>query len=618
MMKRTLFLLILLGGFSFGTVQAEKIQWQQWGKAPFQQAQAEDKMILLDVGMEGCTACRWMDEFTYTDDKVIELINKHFVAIVADAEAQPDLGERYSDWAWPATIFMAPDTTQVLALAGNRRPNNFIPILEELIKKKANNQLEADQFAPYSAPPKPETTELTQIRNTVRGQLDGLLNERYGGWSRGGISTATGARVEHLYLRAHMYSYAELLYLALKTTDGYLNALDPVWGGVFVKTFHDNDNRPERFKRLGAVPEKRISNQANAIIAFANAYRTTREPNYLHGIEEVDRFLQNWMMHEDGTFYTSQEDDPPGLSKNMSAIDYWLLDSDKKRRQFGIPPIDHAIYTDKNAQAIIAYAGAYEATGKSAYLDIAVRATKALMASRLQDDGWILQTTKSDKASKDKRMRPLVTEKKPFLSAQAWFGSALLSLYQVTGNEEWLEQAISLANAMKTNLYDTRTGGFYATIVDDTSAIIAPRKPLELNARAAHFFYDLWIYTKNNNYAKIPEQTLRAVAVKDILSREGKITGQTALVLEKLTAAYVEFSIVGDNADPATLALFEAGKNTYHPRKILHYEKAGRYPVRKKPAMYICNPDRCSIPIADPALVAKQADSFRLPASFSP
>ena len=154
------------------------------------------------------------------------------------------------------------------------------------------------------------------------------------------------------------------------------------------------------------MPEKRISNQANAIIAFANAYRTTREPNYLHGIEEVDRFLQNWMMHEDGTFYTSQEDDPPGLSKNMSAIDYRLLDSDKKRRQFGVPPIDHAIYTDKNAQAIIAYTSAYEASGKSAYLDIAIRAAKALMASRLQDVGWILQTTKSDKGEQGQTHAP--------------------------------------------------------------------------------------------------------------------------------------------------------------------------------------------------------------------
>ena len=135
-MKQTILILFLFGGFLFNTVQAEKIQWQQWGKAAFVQAQAEDKMILLDVGMEGCTACRWMDEITYTHDKVIKLVNEHFVAIVADAEAQPDLGERYSDWAWPATIFMAPDITQVLALSGNRRPNNFIPILEELIKRK--------------------------------------------------------------------------------------------------------------------------------------------------------------------------------------------------------------------------------------------------------------------------------------------------------------------------------------------------------------------------------------------------------------------------------------------------------------------------------------------------
>jgi uncharacterized protein YyaL (SSP411 family) len=161
-------------------------------------------------------------------------------------------------------------------------------------------------------------------------------------------------------------------------------------------------------------------------------------------------------------------------------------------------------------------------------------------------------------------------------------------------------------------------GGFFATVPDDTATIIPPRKPLELNARAAHFFYDLWIYTKNDDYAQIPEPSLRAVAVNKILEREGKITGQTAMALEKLTAAYVEFSVVGERTKASTGALFNAGKSAYHPRKLLHYEKAGRYPAREKPAMYICNPDRCSIPITDPALVAKQADSFRLPASFSP
>ena len=324
------------------------------------------------------------------------------------------------------------------------------------------------------------------------------------------------------------------------------------------------------------------------------------------------------MMDKDGTFYTSQKDDAPGLTNEVNTFDYWLLDSGEKREQYGIPPIDHAIYTDKNGQAIVAYAAAYEASAEQVYLDRAKKAANALINSRMQADGWILQSLPSESMANDKRMRKLTANKRPTLAAQAWFGSALLSLYRVTGESEWLDHASSLANAILKYLYDEKDGGFYTTVIDDTASIIPPRKPLELNARAAHFFYDLRILTKNDRFAKIPERTLRSVAVKDIISREGKITGQTALVLEKLTAAYVEFSVVDDDADPATLALFEAGKQAYHPRKLLHYEKAGRYPVRDKSAMYVCNPDRCSLPIEDPALVARQADSFRLPASFAP
>jgi uncharacterized protein len=617
-MKKSILLSILFFGFSLNAAQADKINWQQWGSAPFIQAKAGNKMILLDVGIEGCTACRWMDEITYTNVDVIDLVNEHFVAIVADAEAQPDIGERYSDWAWPATIFMAPDTTQVLALSGNRRPGNFIPILNELISKKAANQLHTDRLAPYSVAPQPEQTKLTQIRDSLRQRLDRLLNEDFGGWSGNGISTAGGPRVEHLYLRAHMFNNAELQALALKTTDGYMRAMDPVWGGVFVTAFHDNGRRPQRFRRLGAVPEKRISNQANALIAFSNAYKISGNKKYLQAIKNVDRYVRDWMMAADGTFYTSQEDDAPGLTEEVGTFEYWLLDSAEKREKYGIPPVDHAVYTHKNGQAIRAYAIAYEASGESAYLQTAKKAATSLINSRMQNEGWVSQTLSSKTTLADKRMRPLIADDHPKLAAQAWFGSALLSLYRVSAEEEWLQAAVKLADSMLTRLYDKKGGGFYGSVIDDTASIIPPRKPLELNARAAHFFYDLWIYTKDDVYARIPEATLRAVAVKEVLDREGKITGETAMVLEKLTAAYVEFSVVGDEADTASKALFAAGKEAYHPRKLLHFENTGRYPSRKNPAMYICNPDRCSIPIEDPALVLQQANSFRLPASFSP
>ena len=592
--------------------QPAAIRWQDWGTAPFEQARQADKLVMLDVGIEGCTACRWMDEITYTHAEVIELVNEHFVAVVADAEAQPDLGERYSDWSWPATIFMTADGTQVLALAGNRRPGNFIPILEKIIEQKRAGNITPDELAPYSAPPEPVETELTVLRNRLRARLDNLLNEEHGGWSRNGISTTTGAQLQHLYLRAHMYGNGELKRLALKSSAAYLNAIDPVWGGVYVSYFNE---APARFKGLNAVPEKRIANQASALIAFSLAYANSGDDKYLDAIAAVDKFLNDWMKDGDNTFYTSQEDDPPRLGDGMRTVDYWLIDNDEGRQEYGIPPIDHATYTDKNAELINAYAITYENTGDERYLETAIRAVDTLSQYRNTDSGWIMQAHATDSITGDKRMRPLVVHDTPYLGAQAWMGTALLALYRATGDAKWLDHAVTIADAMLANLYDQENGGFYSSVLDETAAIIPPRKPLELNAVAAHFLYDLWVYTKNGAYAAVPEATIRAVATPEILRREGRITGQTALLLEKLTAAYVEFSVVGDPDDAGSRALFDASREIYHPRKLLHYEKPGRYPAGEGARLYICNPDKCSIPIVNPEDAPGFADRFRAPAS---
>ena len=123
---------------------AEGINWHHWELDAFETAKLENKMILVNVGMEGCEACARMEAITYADKDVIALVNKHFVAIEVDAEARPDIGERYSDWAWPATMFLAPDATQVLGVRGNRLPRNFVPILNDLIAKHEDGKLEPD------------------------------------------------------------------------------------------------------------------------------------------------------------------------------------------------------------------------------------------------------------------------------------------------------------------------------------------------------------------------------------------------------------------------------------------------------------------------------------------
>jgi len=601
---------------SLAASAADNIDWHHWELEAFAQAKENNKIILVSVGMEGCAACARMEALTYTDNTVIELIDENFVAIEVDAEARPDIGERYSDWAWPATIFMAPDATQVLAIRGNRVPKNFIPILNDIISKHAAGELRPDPRSPYAAPPKPAETELTRMRDDLRAQIDRSLNRKYGGWGRSGIGgEQSGSRLRHLYLRAHLYHDAELHELALKGSAGFLNSIDPVWGGSYIASFPEDMELPAKFAALRAIPEKRILVQSNAITAFAIGYQNTGDKKYLVGLHDIDRFLKEWMSAPDGTFYTNQKNQPANLPANISINDYWLLTSDSERRKFGTPPVDHAVYTDRNGEVIAAYVLAYEATGNDDYLDTAKKAASAILDNRMQDEGWVVQARANDKVSDDARMRAYVTEVRPFLSAQVWFGTGLLSLYRATGDEHWLQAADRIGKATLRFLQDDELGGFFATVPDATASIIAPRKPLEANGTAASFFYDLSIYTKDDTYASIAENTIRGVADPSIIRREGRITGEFAMALEKVTTSYVEFSVVGDTAHPNAQALFNAGRDVFEPRKLLHFEAPGRYPDRGIPAMYICNPDMCSIPIEDPEQVAKQAAAFHGPAA---
>lgn len=595
---------------------AESINWHHWELDAFEAAKAQNKIILVNVGMEGCAACGRMEALTYADSDVVALINEHFVAIEVDAEARPDIGERYSDWAWPATMFLAPDATQVLGVRGNRLPRNFIPILKDLIAKHEAGTLEPDPRSPYAAPPEPAKTELSAIRDNLRARLDRSLNRKYGGWKSSGIGGETsGSRLRHLYLRAHLYDNAVMHDLALKGSAGFLITIDPVWGGAYSAAFPKDMEAPGKFAELRAIPEKRILVQSNAITAFALGYQHTNDSKYLDGILKTDRFLKEWMMAADGTFYTNQKSEPPNLPRGMTTGSYWLLASDDERRKFGTPPVDHAVYADRNGEVITAYVLAFEATGDSDYLATARRAATSILDSRLHDEGWVIQAQSSTESDRDSRMRTLVTDERPFLSAQAWFGTALLALYRATGEDHWLKSADGIGKATLAALYDDKVGGFFATVPDATSAIIATRKPLEANGTAASFYYDLSVYTKDESYKTVATRTVRAVAQPEIIRNEGKITGEFAIALEKVTTAYVEFSVVGDTNHPNAKALFEAGRDVFEPRKLLHYEEPGRYPDRGNPAMYICNPDMCSLPIEDPATVAAQAAAFRGPAT---
>ena len=84
------------------------IQWAAWGAEAFERAQAEDKLILLDLTAVWCHACHVMDATTYVDPAVVALLNTAFVPVRVDTDQRPDIAARYRHGGWPTTSVLLP------------------------------------------------------------------------------------------------------------------------------------------------------------------------------------------------------------------------------------------------------------------------------------------------------------------------------------------------------------------------------------------------------------------------------------------------------------------------------------------------------------------------------
>lgn len=567
-----------------GETEAREVDWQTWGPAAFDRARAEDRLILVDVGIEGCVACRWMYEDTYQDARVIERLRASFVTIQVDADVRPDVGERYLRWAWPALIFLAPDGTQVHAIQGNSRPRNFIPVLDELVARQRAGTLGGD--VPLATTPLPEERELSPICRQGIARLD-RRRVPEGGW---GGAYLDGRPLLHGLRRSASFAEPSREAHVLASLELQATLIDPVWGGLFLGAYG-----PER---ESVIAEKRAMQTAWALQAFAHAHHRTGDARWLEHARAVDRYLRGMLMAEDGTFFSSQH--APITPNGMSGSDYYRLD-DAGRRGIGVPPIDHGSFTDQNGQLVEAYARLYEATGDEAWLSVARTTADRILATRRTDRGYLIQSARSQRVEADVRHRRFSEDRGLYLRPQARFGLGILALHGVTGEPSYLDAARAIADALDA-LEDPEGGGFFSAPAPSSHGL-ARHKPLQENIAAARFLLRLAVYTHDDAARARAERTLRAV-LTDGARRRGPVTEGT-MALEELLVGPVELSVVtSDRDDPRARALFAAGLRVYEPRKALHFEAPGRYPEYDRPTVHVCTWDSCSPPIENPEAIA--------------
>lgn len=566
--------LILCGFLIVPNLQAadrddQLVDWQDWSAEVFEKARKENRYVVLDLEAIWCHWCHVMDQTTYRDEKVLEVLEKHYVAVKVDQDSRPDLASRYRDYGWPATIFFAPDGTEIVKRSGYINPDNMVALLEAIVEDPSPESAALDIPQEYAGK--------SSLDEDVRQDLI-AMHGRSLDRAIGGLDSA------HKYLERDSVEWAALQASrgdegqrdwTIKTLDSVVNLLDPAWGGVYQYSTHGDWDHPHY--------EKIMSSQAGYMRAYALAYAQFGDERYLKVADEIVRYIDNFMTSPEGAFYTSQDAD---LVQGQKAHDFFLLD-DADRRAAGIPRVDKNTYARENGWMIEALATLYEMTGKKAYLDRALKSAEWVIENRSIEGGGYKHGVNDPGG--------------PFLGDNMAMGRAFLQLHRVTADRYWLEMARGAADFIDRNL---RGVAGYTTAADDGSPV-KPVPQVDENMPMARFANLLFHYTGDERYKEMAEHTIKYLGTPSVA--RARLTEAGILLADsELGEDPTHLTIIGYKDDPQARKLFETAlrQSGWYKRVEWWDTREGpmpnpdvQYPQLDKAAAFICTNQRCSLPL---------------------
>lgn len=122
-------IVLTIFNYSYASDVTNAIDWQQWNADVFLQAKKEKKLILLNLEAVWCHWCHVMDKKTYSEKSVIAELEKNYIAVKVDHDANPGLANKYRDYGWPATIIFDADGNEIVKRAGYIEADNMASLL---------------------------------------------------------------------------------------------------------------------------------------------------------------------------------------------------------------------------------------------------------------------------------------------------------------------------------------------------------------------------------------------------------------------------------------------------------------------------------------------------------
>jgi len=636
------------------------VHWQQWTPEALAEAATRDVPILLSIGYAACHWCHVMAHESFEDDEVAAAMNADFVCIKVDREERPDLDAVYMNatvaltgqGGWPMTCFLTPDGRPFFC--GTYYPKaGFLQLLAAVADTWHHRRAEVEHASDEIA------GELRSMASGLPGGGPELVPElcdhavssalRDEDTARGGFGGAPkfppSALLEALLRNYERTGGAESLAAFERTCTAMAR------GGIY-------DQLAGGFARYSVdaswvVPhfEKMLYDNALLLRAYAHWWRNTRNPLARKVAHETARFLLDdlgadgmftssldadtdgqegltyvWtpqqlhdvLGNDDGRWATTlfavtevgtfehgssvlqlpvDPDDPARFERVRAAL------SDHRRRR-SQPARDDKVVTAWNGFALTALAEASVALDEREFLTAATTCARAIVDLHVVDG-------RLRRASLGGR----VGDSAGILEDHAALATGLLTLYQITGDDDWLRAGTALVDDAVEHFADPdRIGNWFDTAADADQLMVRPADPVDgatpagasLVAEALQLVAHLAPAESAGRYAELAAATLHAGT--PILVKASRSGGHWLAVAEAAVRGPLQLAVA---CDPQRSDLLRAARALAPGGAIVVGGAAdsselllGRDRIGGRDAVYVCRGHVCDLPVTTPEELA--------------
>ena len=648
------------------------VDWWTWGPDALGEAARTNKPILLSVGYAACHWCHVMAHESFEDAATARVMNELFVNIKVDREERPDIDQIYMNalhllgeqGGWPLTMFLTPKAEPVWG--GTYFPKEsrfgrpaFVDVLREVARlfREEPDRIEQNRAALLSrlaekARPAGKVTIGLKELDAMAMQVGNMFDQVNGGL-RGAPKFPQPAILEMLW-RAGLRTGDQRFFETVEHTLARMSE-----GGIY-------DHLGGGFSRYSVderwlVPhfEKMLYDNAQLLELLALAWQRSGNLLFAERARETVTWLKREMTTGEGTFAASLDADSEGEEGKFYVWSYedvikclGVDDGEYFARHYDVTPggnfEGHNILNRLAAPARTAEDEnrlpqlrtkllAARSTRVRPGLDDKVLADwNGLMIAALVHAGLILDEpdwlamarrafdfiaqamTEDDRLGHSWREGRLLF---PGLASDfAAMIRAALSLYEATGERNYLERAQAWQAAFDRHYADHDSGAYYLSADDAGDLVLRPHSTQDdatpnPNSIAAQNLVRLSVLAGDDRWRAGADRMIETILSASERSLFGHVALLNALDLRLRAAEIVLTGAGAGRFAQAALAL------PYLDRIVLRAPNAGNlpqsHPAHEKltaapaGAAFVCVGERCSLPVTEPAQIAATVSAMR-------